>query len=113
LVLERPMLALDLPGHGHSDGGRDGLRAIDGLASDVAVAVAALAPDAAAVIGMSLGGLTSISLVANHPQLVRRHVLVDITPGVTGDKSRAITDFISGPESFDSFEEILERTIEF
>ena len=113
LVLERPMLAIDLPGHGHSDGGREGLRAIDGLAADVAVAVEALAPDASAVIGMSLGGLTSIALVAGHPQLVRRHVLVDITPGVTGEKSWAITDFIAGPESFDSFDEILERTIEF
>jgi pimeloyl-ACP methyl ester carboxylesterase len=113
LILERPMLAIDLPGHGHSDAARDGLRAIDGLAADVAVAITALAPDAAGVIGMSLGGLTSIALVASHPQLVRRHVLVDITPGVTGDKSRAITDFISGPESFDSFEDILERTIEF
>ena len=77
------------------------------------VAIAALAPDAAAVIGMSLGGLTSIALVKRHPELVRRHVLVDVTPGVTGDKSRTITDFIDGPESFDSFEEILDRTIEF
>jgi len=113
LVLDRPMLAIDLPGHGHSDGGRDGLRGVDGLAADVAVAVAALAPHAAGVIGMSLGGLTSIALVDSHPELVRRHVLVDITPGVTGDKSRAITDFIAGPESFESFDEILDRTIAF
>jgi pimeloyl-ACP methyl ester carboxylesterase len=113
LALKRPMLAIDLPAHGHSDGARSGLRAVDGIAQDVAVAIAALAPDAAAVIGMSLGGLTSIALVDNHPELVRRHVLVDITPGVTGDKSRAITDFFAGPESFDSFQEILDRTIEF
>lgn len=113
LVLERPMLAIDLPGHGHSDGGRDGLRGVDGLAADVAVAIAALAPQAAGVVGMSLGGLTSIALVDSHPELVRHHVLVDITPGVTGDKSRAITDFIAGPESFESFEEILDRTIAF
>jgi len=113
LALKRPMLAIDLPAHGHSDGARSGLRAVDGIAQDVAVAIAALAPDAAAVIGMSLGGLTSIALVDSHPELVRRHVLVDITPGVTGDKSRAITNFIAGPESFESFQEILDRTIEF
>ena len=40
-------------------------------------------------------------------------MLVDITPGVTGAKSRAVTDFIAGPESFESFDEILARTIEF
>ena len=113
LALRRPMLAIDLPAHGHSDAGPSGIRAVDSLAQDVAVAIAALAPDAAGVVGMSLGGLTSIALVDRHPELVRRHVLVDVTPGVTGDKSRAVTDFIAGPESFDSFQEILDRTIEF
>jgi pimeloyl-ACP methyl ester carboxylesterase len=118
LALKRPMLAIDLPGHGHSDGGRSGqglagLSVIDGMADDVAIAISALAPQARAVVGMSLGGITSIALVDRHPELVRRHVLVDITPGVTGEKSRAITDFIGGPESFESFDEILERTVQF
>jgi pimeloyl-ACP methyl ester carboxylesterase len=113
LALGRPLLAIDLPGHGHSDGGRDGSRAVDDLAGDVAIAMSALAPDSAALVGMSLGGLTSILVADRHPELVRRHVLVDITPGVTGDKSRAVTDFIGGPDSFESFDEILARTIEF
>jgi pimeloyl-ACP methyl ester carboxylesterase len=113
LVLDRPLLAIDLPAHGHSDAGRDGSRTPLDMAADVAVVIESLAPDARAVIGMSLGGLTSIALLERHPELVRRHVLVDITPGVTGAKSRAITDFIGGPETFDSFDEILQRTIEF
>jgi pimeloyl-ACP methyl ester carboxylesterase len=113
LALGRPLVAIDLPGHGHSDGGPDGSRATEDLAADVAVAIVALAPDAAAVVGMSLGGLTSIALADAHPELVRRHVLIDITPGVTGDKSKAITDFIGGPETFASFDEILQRTIDF
>jgi pimeloyl-ACP methyl ester carboxylesterase len=113
LALGVPILAIDLPAHGHSDAGREEMPGIDGMAQDVAVAIAELAPQAKAVAGMSLGGLTSILLADRHPELVRRHVLVDITPGVTGEKSRAVTDFISGPESFESFEEILERTIAF
>ena len=113
LALGRPLLAVDLPAHGHSDGGRDGSRALDDLADDVAIAIAALAPQSAALVGMSLGGLTSILVADRHPELVRRHVLVDITPGVTGAKSSAVIDFIAGPESFDSFDEILGRTIEF
>lgn len=107
IALGRPLLAIDLPGHGHSDGGRDGSRAVDDLAGDVAIVMEALAPDSSALVGMSLGGLTSILVADRHPELVRRHVLVDITPGVTGDKSRAVTDFIGGPESFESFDEIL------
>src|SRR5204863_2643773 len=47
------------------------------------------------------------------PELVRRAVLVDVTPGVDEAKSTTITSFIMGPESFPSFDDILARTIEF
>jgi pimeloyl-ACP methyl ester carboxylesterase len=51
-------------------------------------------------------------LYAHAPELVRRIVLVDVTPGVTGQKSAAISAFIDGPAGFDSFDDILARTIE-
>jgi pimeloyl-ACP methyl ester carboxylesterase len=113
LALGRPALAVDLPGHGHSDGGRAGYLDPYDNADDVATAVAALAPDARAVVGMSLGGITTIALAARHPHLVRRVVLVDITPGVNREKAAAITAFVDGPESFPDFEAILARTVEF
>jgi pimeloyl-ACP methyl ester carboxylesterase len=75
--------------------------------------VRALAPAAAAVVGMSLGGMTTLALAAVAPELVRKAVLVDVTPGVDKDKASQITAFINGPESFPSFDEILERTIQF
>ncbi|MFV0310001.1 MAG: alpha/beta fold hydrolase [Desertimonas sp.] len=114
LALERPLLAVDLPGHGHSDAPSDTSRdgRVPSMADDVATAIRALAPDAAAVVGMSLGGMTSIALAERHRELVRRLVLVDITPGVTGAKAKAITDFVRGPATFPSFEELLARTIE-
>ena len=46
-----------------------------------------------------------------HPELVRRMVLVDVTPGVTAEKAKAITDFVNGPATFANFDEILARTI--
>jgi pimeloyl-ACP methyl ester carboxylesterase len=113
LALGRPALAVDLPGHGHSDGGRAGYLNPADNAEDVAAAVRALAPEARAVIGMSLGGITSIALAARHPDLVRRLVLVDVTPGVNREKSSQIAAFINGPESFPDFDAILARTIEF
>ncbi len=61
---------------------------------------------------MSLGGMTSIAIADRHPELVRRLVLVDVTPGVTAEKASAITNFIRGPESFPDFEAILARTVE-
>jgi pimeloyl-ACP methyl ester carboxylesterase len=114
MALGRPLLAVDLPGHGHSDGPREG-RTTDPVsnAEDVAIAVRALAPNAAGVVGMSLGGMTSIALAAAHPDIVRRLLLVDVTPGVTGNKASQIIAFVNGPEFFPSFDEILERTIQF
>jgi pimeloyl-ACP methyl ester carboxylesterase len=114
LALDRPLLAVDLPGHGHSDAAApaDGRSRPELLAPDLAEAVRLLAPDARGVVGMSLGGLTSIALTAVTPELVRSLVLVDVTPGVTGEKAKAILDFVRGPATFASFDELLARTME-
>ena len=111
LALGRPLVAIDLPGHGHSDGPKD-VESVDleDNAGDVATAIRALAPDARAVVGMSLGGLTTIALTHVAPEVVRSVVLVDVTPGVNSDKAKAIIDFVDGPERFPDFDELLERT---
>jgi pimeloyl-ACP methyl ester carboxylesterase len=113
LALDRALVAIDLPGHGHSDGPRGGFADPSGNAQDVAVAIRDLAPEARGVVGMSLGGLTALALSVTAPELVRSLVLVDVTPGVDEGKATAITAFVNGPESFPSFEEILARTVEF
>jgi pimeloyl-ACP methyl ester carboxylesterase len=112
LALDRPALAVDLPGHGHSDGGRAGSLDVGANADDVAMAIERLAPDAKAVIGMSLGALTTLALARRHPHLVRATILVDMTPGVNEAKAKAITDFVDGPPSFADFDAILARTVE-
>ena len=111
LALRRPLLAVDLPGHGHSDWRDDGQYGPIENARALATALPALASKAALVVGMSLGGLTSVVLAATNPELLRRLVIVDVTPGVDRAKAAAIINFIRGPEEFDSFEAILERTI--
>jgi pimeloyl-ACP methyl ester carboxylesterase len=112
LALGRPLLAVDLPGHGHSDGGPDGAISAGSNGRDLATVIAELAPAARGVVGMSLGGLSSIALAAHAPELVRALVLVDITPGVSAEKAAPVTNFVNGPASFDSFDELLARTIE-
>jgi pimeloyl-ACP methyl ester carboxylesterase len=113
MALGRPLVAIDLPGHGHSDAPADGALGLRANAADVAAAIAALAPDAKAVVGMSLGGLTTVALADDHPELVRKVVLVDVTPKVEGPGAAAIVAFVNGPESFADFDELLARTIEF
>jgi pimeloyl-ACP methyl ester carboxylesterase len=113
LALDRPLVAIDLPGHGHSDGGREGIHRIEGNATDVATVIRALAPEARAVVGMSLGGVTTLALARHAPDLVRSIVLVDVTPGVDRQKASSIIAFVNGPASFDSFDDLLARTIAF
>ncbi len=118
LALGLPLVCVDLPGHGHSDGAAapadgtgDGMSPA-GIARDVATACDALAPATELVMGMSLGGLTAIMLADQRPDLVRRLMLVDVTPGVNAEKAKAIADFVRGPATFPDFDALLARTME-
>jgi pimeloyl-ACP methyl ester carboxylesterase len=113
LSLDRPLVAVDLPGHGHSAHRDDHAYWPQENAIALEQAVRELAPDAQVVVGMSLGGLSVLALADRAPDLVRQLVLVDVTPGVNREKSSAIAQFIDGPEYFESFDEILDRTITF
>jgi pimeloyl-ACP methyl ester carboxylesterase len=116
MALDRPLVALDLPGHGHSDGPGvrpEGELDVEGNAVDVAVAIRQLAPAARAVVGMSLGGLTTIALTKVAPDLVRSVVLVDILPGIKGERAKHIIDFVNGPPSFASLDDLMDLTVSF
>jgi esterase len=117
MALGRPLLAVDLPGHGHSDWRHDKAYWPETNATAVAVVMDELAPRARAVVGMSLGGLTTIRLAGARPDLVRRAVVVDVSPGVA-ERARAMTAeqrgatvLIGGPPVYDTFAAMLEATV--
>lgn len=112
LALGRPALAIDLPGHGRSGWRDDGAYTPVDLADDVAPVIAELAPDAHLLVGMSLGGLTAMEVAVRHAALVDALVMVDITPGVNQRKAKAVLDFVDGPQTFPSFDDLLARTME-
>jgi esterase len=111
------VLAVDLPGHGHSDWRDDHDYSPQANAAAVAPVLEALAPEAALVVGMSLGGLTTIRLAATHPGLVRRALLVDVTPASAGraaamtQAERGTVALVAGPAGYDTFEEMVEATV--
>ncbi|NDZ93020.1 alpha/beta hydrolase [Streptomyces sp. SID6673] len=116
LALGIPVVAIDLPGHGHSSWRADGDYTPAPNARAVAPVVAKLAPDAEVVVGMSLGGLTAISLAATVPDLVPQAVIVDVTPespyraAELEKQARGTVALIEGPQEFDSRDEIIELT---
>src|SRR2546423_3217937 len=81
LALGRPLVAIDLPGHGRSSHRVDRDYWPWRNADVVADAISRLT-DQPVVVGMSLGGLTAIRLAATRPDLLRALVIVDVTPSV-------------------------------
>lgn len=52
-------------------------------------------------------------LTAQARELVRKLVLVDVLPGIKAQRARHITDFVNGPATFASLDDLLERTARF
>jgi pimeloyl-ACP methyl ester carboxylesterase len=114
LALQRPLVAVDLPGHGHSDRRPDREYGPWRNAEAVASVIEPVAPAAKGVVGMSLGGVTTIRLAASRPDLTRRAVVVDVTPQ-TSRTSQTLTRaergsvaLVEGPTTFESLEVMVD-----
>lgn len=114
LRLDAPSLTFDLPGHGRSAWREDARYHPEYLSAAVAQALQTATDSPQILVGHSLGGLTSLAVAAEHPQLIRHVVIVDITPGISpGDGGETIREFISGQKTFASVDEIIDRAIAF
>jgi pimeloyl-ACP methyl ester carboxylesterase len=115
--LGEPALAVDLPGHGRSAWRDDGDYGPRLNATAVEPVVRGLAPDADLVVGMSLGGLTALRLAVASPELVRRLVLVDVTPSAPErhtemtDEQKGTVALVQGERTFPTFDAMLEVTV--
>ena len=77
LAAQRRVIAVDLQGHGHTaDIDRPLLP--EAMADDIAALIAHLGVEQADVMGYSLGGLVALRTAIQHPDRVRRLVLVSI-----------------------------------
>lgn len=112
LALNRPLLAVDLAAHGHSGPNPEGPANAFANGEDLAEVLRRSVATPAVVVGMSLGGLSCIAASGIAPELIAHLVVVDITPGVSAEKTAAITAFVNGPPGFEDFDALLARTIE-
>lgn len=115
--LGEPALAIDLPGHGRSAWREDGVYGPKGNAVTIEPVVRDLASGADLVVGMSLGGLTALRLAVEVPDLVRRLVLVDVTPSAPErhtemtEAQKGTVALVQGDRIFPSFGAMLEKTV--
>jgi pimeloyl-ACP methyl ester carboxylesterase len=113
MALDRPLVALDLPGHGDSDWRADADYRPDAIAPAATAALAELAPDPVVLVGQSLGGLVGAVVAAARGARVRAFVLIDLTPGFRIDGANQVRDFLDGVTDFADRDEIVDRALAF
>ncbi len=117
LALGRPALAIDLPGHGHSDWRDDHDYSGQANAEAVAAVIKREAATPIRLVGMSLGGLTAISIAARFPELVSKLLLIDVTPESAlryadlTPAQRGSVALVAGPQAYESFDAMVDATV--
>jgi pimeloyl-ACP methyl ester carboxylesterase len=100
-------ITLDTRGHGDSDWATDGCYKLQTLAEDLEDVLAQIRAPSPALVGASLGGLTSL-LVTGCAQAIKPAalVLVDVVPHLETEGTAEITGFMAAnPDGFASVDE--------
>jgi pimeloyl-ACP methyl ester carboxylesterase len=107
-------IALDLRGHGESDWASDGDYSIDAFIADLR-GVAARLSQAPALVGASLGGITSLLAEGEATEpMSTAVVLVDVTPRIEEKGAERILSFMKAyPQGFARLEEAADAVAEF
>jgi pimeloyl-ACP methyl ester carboxylesterase len=84
LALDRPAVALDLPGHGRSNDNPGADNSPVRAARPVIEAIRSFAPRHRAVVGRGLGALVALAAAGRAPGVVGRIILVDTLPETSG-----------------------------
>jgi pimeloyl-ACP methyl ester carboxylesterase len=125
LALGVPLVAVDLPGHGHSGWRSDGAYSVISMADDVVRVIGHVAPAVTTIAGVGLGASVALLAADRFGGGVERVVLIDSLPGpgrkpaaLPADAARAgavassVSRFTSQAR-FDSFEQMLDRAREY
>ncbi|GEA89482.1 alpha/beta fold hydrolase [Cellulomonas cellasea] len=89
LPADRPVLALDLPGHGAAAGLTPAEPSLEAVADAVAASLSEVGVARAVVAGLSMGGYVALALVERHPGLVAGLGLLDTRATADPDEARA------------------------
>jgi len=116
LLMGKPFVAIDLPGHGHSSWREDKEYWPFTSAESIAVVLDRMGVKNVALVGMSMGGLTAIHLASIRPELFSRVVIVDVTPSQMeqmkkmSEADRGTVALTSGPDRYESRQAMIDAT---
>ena len=96
--------SLDMRGHGDSQWSPAHEYTTEDHAGDLDAVLADLGAEEVDLVGLSWGGLVSMSYAARHPGSVRRLVIVDVPPSFTQSE----TDLLPRPAAFGTHDEVVE-----
>lgn len=103
------VVAYDARGHGDSSWSADGDYSLDAMVEDLRCVLAGLGGHPAALIGASMGGLTSLVAVGECRVAASALLLVDVAPTVNPPGRKRILDFMGyKPEGFSTLDEVAD-----
>jgi len=115
----RRVIAFDLQAHGRT-ADIDRPMTLEGMADDVAAALAALGIARADVGGYSMGGAVALRVAIRHPEVVRKLVLISVSytlggmhPGLMDGMGEMQPEMLHGSPWHDEYMEIAPRPEDF
>ena len=103
------IIALDQRGHGDSEWARDADYSSHAMAADASSVLSELNIDSVTVLGHSMGGMNTLRLAIEQPDLLDRLVLVDIGPELSEAGTKSIRNFVTENREFEDLEDFIQN----
>ncbi len=103
------IIAPDQRGHGDSEWARDADYSSHAMAADAHAILSHFNIDQPIVIGHSMGGMNTLRLALEQPDLLDRLVLVDVGPELSEAGAKAIRNFVVDNREFDDLEDFIQN----
>ena len=99
----------DQRGHGDSEWARDADYSSHAMAADAHSIMSQCDIDQPIVIGHSMGGMNTLRLALQQPNLLDRLVLVDVGPEISEAGAKTIRNFVTDNREFDDLEDFIQN----
>ncbi|MEC9089358.1 MAG: alpha/beta hydrolase [Actinomycetota bacterium] len=103
------IIAPDQRGHGDSEWARDADYSSHAMAADAHAILSHFNIDQPIVIGHSMGGMNTLRLALEQPDLLDRLALVDVGPELSEAGAKTIRNFVVDNREFDDLEDFIQN----